>query len=294
SFSKIIIIIICFFILYGGVSDAQMPDWTVVKDRDGNKFFFDANGKIWTSGEPEFERRPVSIEGMDYYLNQGIELIREFYIDEGLTLLKSIMCMPVASNKIYEAQNRAREELDVFRKKQGDRYDKYSISSSVLLYREGKTVTVVNDHTEYSIKIPASFRIIRRKIRQEHNYQYSGLLIGVSFKDDIIKEKDDYNDFDMLIAVDSEIFSKTIQSADKIEMNMRNRLGSDTFKREVLEKSLKKIIYIYKDKAAPYYSGYECFYIKDNKGYNLRTICSKENFGKYNREMSAVVKSFSL
>ncbi len=39
---------------------AQMPDWILVRDADGNRYHVDYNGKIYTSGRPEFDSRPVS------------------------------------------------------------------------------------------------------------------------------------------------------------------------------------------------------------------------------------------
>ena len=55
---------------------SQMPGWKFFKDYDGNTYYIDKNGKIRTSGKPEFKYKAVSVDGIDYYLNQGLELIK--------------------------------------------------------------------------------------------------------------------------------------------------------------------------------------------------------------------------
>lgn len=271
-----------------------MPDWTPIRDRDGNKYFIDKNGKIWTSGTPEFEYKAVSIEGLDYYLNQSIELIKSNYKTSGLTLLKSIMAMPVKNNRIFKAQCRASKEINYLIKKEGIRYSKLNDSASLLLFRDNKHTILINDKMLYSIIIPKVFKIIKKRFKKKLHYIYCGILVGFILKKNGVVEKHGYRGHDLLLAIDSEKFSSPIRSVTKIEKNWRRNLGSDTFNRKVFDESDNRIVYAYEDRLSPYYSGFEGFYYKGNHGYCLRILCSREVFLKYRERIIQILKSFKI
>lgn len=271
-----------------------MPDWTLVKDRDGNKLYFDKNGKIYTSGEQDFEYRAVSIDGIEYYLNQGIELIREHHIAHGLTLLKSILVMPVDNNMIYEAQKRARKELNYLIKKQGERYGHYNREACVLLFRKDRTIYVINDLMDYSFSVPENFFIIKKNSRDAHNYSYYGFSIGIGFSKVKSRKGEKLRDIDLFLAVDSEAFSVPVKSIRKYESHVKNRLGADSFKRGIFEKSEKKIIYSFKDRVSPYYAGFDAYFYNGRRGYHLRMITSRAMFDKHRKEIIVILKSFKV
>jgi len=277
-----------------GISISQMPDWTLIKDKDDNKYFIDKNGKIWTSEKPDFEYKAVSIEGLDYYLNQGVKLIQNHYKTEGLTLLKSIMIMPVMNNRIYEAQCRASKVINYLIKKEGARFKKLNDSASLLLYKEKELTALLNDKMGYSIRIPSEFKIINKKVRREIRYLYYGIKIALRLKDSEIVEKSNYRGYDLLLAIDSEKFSYPIRSVKRVEKNWRRILGADTFNRKIINTDNTGIVYTYEDKHPPYYSGLEGFYFKDNYGYFLRIISGKKIFTEYREMVVGILKSFKL
>ncbi len=293
NLKKITYLLIIFFFITG-IGLAQMPDWTLIKDRDGNKYFFDKNGKIWTLGEPEFKYKPVSKEGLDYFINQATELIRSGYYINGLIILKSIMAMPVDNERIVVAQRSASKEINYLVKKEGTRFTKLNNHASILLFRESNTATIVNDYMAYSIKVPVKLKIINKKIREKIRYVYYGLSLGLNLNNTDIEERDGYYRYDLMLAIDSERFSSTIRSVKKIELFWRKRLGADTFERKIFKENPDVIIYNYKDSIPPYYSGFEGFYFKGNQGYHLRTICSRDMFLKYKEKIITIVKSFKL
>lgn len=301
NISLILISMFFAYVLFSSVPvAAQMPDWTLLTDKDGNKFYMDKNGKIWTSGKPDFNYKPVSIEGLDYYLNQGIELIQNHYKTEGLTLLKSILALPVKNNVIYKAQIKASGEIRNLLKNEGSRFKKLNEDASLLTYRENSFITLINDNMYYSIQCPSSVKIISRRIRIKNNYRYYGLLMGIRFQTPERTEKrtqnpdkaETYTGYDLLMAIDSERFPDIIRRAETIENHWRNRLGSDTLKREIIIKNNDRIIYSYRDTHSPYYSGTEGFYKKNNFGYFVKTITGDKKYRDYEDKILEIINSF--
>ncbi len=290
---KIIFLLIILFSA-SKFSTAQMPDWTLVKDKEGNRLYFDQNGRIWTSGEPEFMYKPVSIECIDYYINQGIELLRGHYIIEGLTLLKSILAMPVYNNRIFDAQKKAKKEVQYLTKKHGQRFVKYSTEASILLYKENQIVALINDYMAYLINVPPELKIIKKKTREANNYFYYGISIGLNLKKNAIVKKNGYYRYDLIIAIDCEKFSKRLESINRVLEISKNRLGHDTFIRKLVDKHNDKILYSYRDSKAPHYSGFDGYFLKDDKSYHLRSICSEELFLQNSKKIEKIIKSFKI
>jgi len=292
-FKKIFFLAISIF-LFPLVSASQMPDWIQIRDRDGNKFFMDKNGKIWTSGKPEFQYKPASLKGIDYYLHQSIELIKSHYKIEGLTLLKSIMVMPVTNNRVYKAQCKASNEIESFIKREGSRFKKINDCASILLYRNQDKAILINDKMLYSIKFPINFRILNKKSREKIHYNYHGLLLAINLEGIDVIMNNEYLGCDLLIAIDSERYSSSISSIKKIITNWNIKRGYDTFDRKILEKKPNKIIYSYMDKFFPNYSGFEGIYYKKRYSYCLRTISSRKIFLENKNKIHNIVKSLKI
>jgi hypothetical protein len=289
-----LIIFLSFSSFSGNFSMAQMPDWTLIVDKDSNRFYIDRNGKIWTSGNPEFDYKPVSIDGLDYYLNHGIELIKNHNKSEGLILLKSIMALPVKNDIVYKAQIAASKQINSLIKVEGTRYKVLNEKASLLLFKVDNFINLMNDNMLYSIKAPVVIKIISTRTRQQLKYKYSGILLGYRFKKETSEDKTGYSGFDLLIAIDSERFPLNISSIKNYADDWRKRLGNDTLERSTITKNNTQIINSYKDMYSPYYSGFEVFSIKNNYGYYLKAITSQELFRKYKTEITDVVNSFKI
>ena len=273
---------------------AQMPDWTLIIDRDNNRFYQDNNGKIWTSGIPDFDYKPVSVEGLDYYLNQGIELIKSHKKKEGLTLLKSIMALPVKNDVTYKAQITASKEINYLIKNEGSRFNSINESASIMLFKDDNSVIVKNDGMLYSIKTPEFIKIISIKTRQKSTYKYHGILLGLKFKRDDASSMNGYSVYDLLIAIDSEKFLSEIRNVNYYADQWRKKLGNDSLNRKLIKQEKSQIINIYKDAYPPNYSGFECFHINNNYGYYLKAITSADLFIKYKLNITEIVNSFKI
>jgi hypothetical protein len=278
----------------GEVSLSQMPDWTMIRDRDGNKFYMDRNGKIWTSGEPDFRYRPVSIEGLDYYLHQAVALIKNRHMEEGLTLLKSIMALPSGNAAIYDAQVKASREINRLIKKEGIRYRAFNAKAALLLYREGGRLTIVNDRMPCSVRLPASSDILRFRVRENERYGHHGLLVGVNLKEGGAVRNGEFRRFDLLLAMDGERFRSPVGHLRKLEEHWRQVLGPDTFAREVLEEKEDRIVYRFRDRGSPAYAGYEGFFLNGNLGFCVRIISDGAGFPARADEMRSIMESFRL
>jgi hypothetical protein len=291
---KKIILLTVIFSLQLAYSNAQMPDWTLVIDKDTNKYFIDKNGKIWTSGDVEFDYKPVTIEGIDYYLNQGIELINNHKKYEGLVLLKSILVMPSNNDAIYKAQIKSSNYINNLIKLEGDRFNLLNENASILLYKKYDDVILINDYMHYSLKIPANFNILAKRIRHNNEYYSYEIKIGIKFNQNSPDKNNEYKSFDLLIAIEGEKYKYSLKNVKSIEKHWRNILGADTFERNSILNNKDTIIYLYKDKYKPDYSGVEGFYLSKNKGYYIKTITSKELYLRYNDKIIEIVNSFKI
>ena len=170
-YSVIRTIVFFMLMLYAHILLAQMPDWNSLKDSDGNRYYIDRSGKIWTSGKPEFYYRAVSLEGLDFYLNHGVALMRRHYQSDGLTILKSILAMPVTNHRIYDAQVKASKEINNLLKKEGSRFKKLNANASILLYRIKDRHILIDDRMRFRLIFPFRITIMSRKIRDRLDYR---------------------------------------------------------------------------------------------------------------------------
>jgi hypothetical protein len=274
-------------------STAQDPDWKFFKDREGNKYFIDRNGKIWTAGRPEFLYKPVSHQGIDYYLRQGIELIDNRYRVEGLTILKSILALPPDNSRITRAQNEAVKKINYLKKNDGDRFITLNESANILLVKDQKSVKVINDWMYYSLDIPADVTIIKNTKRGKLGYNYNGLLIGIRIEGGVEEKKKEGMKFDFLLAVGSEKFHGDLKNIDELENKWRMTLWEDVFKRKILEKNEGRLIYQFSTKDNPRYSGFEGLYANRNYGYMVRIITTELIFEKHSELMKDIINKFS-
>ncbi len=270
-----------------------MPDWNSVSDADGNKYYIDRNGKIWTSGKPEFYYRAVSLDGLDYYINHGIELIKRHYQFEGLTILKSILAMPVINNKIYDAQVRASREINNFLKREGSRFKRLNADASILLFRVKDSYTLIDERMRFSMLFPFKINIIRRKIRNRLDYRYQGILIG------LLIDKRDYKEnsidgYDAFMAIDSEMFRSKLRSIEQLETNWKINTGGIGLDRVLVDKHENSVIYEFGSRNSQSLSGFEGYYMKGKYGYFIRIISGRELFARHREVLLALLKGFKI
>ncbi|HSV97941.1 MAG TPA: hypothetical protein VLM75_13555 [Spirochaetota bacterium] len=269
---------------------AQMPDWIMVRDGDGNRYYADPNGKIYTSGKPEFDYRAVSESGIAFYFNQGVELVKGGYKFEGLTLLKSILAMPAGGGKTSDYRSKASSEINRLIKKEGDRYAELDQNASILLYRQEGAVVLVNDLMRYRLEFPGEATVLRRRMREYGQYRYYGLLAGVRFSGSTAGP--DASAYDVLIAIDSERFPSKISNMTALKKNWAKNLGADSFRRTPLRAGEREDLSRFDDGTA--YGGYEAFYLRGRYGYCVRIISAGSERARNEALMEKVMQSFRL
>ncbi len=267
-----------------------MPDWRFFRDREGNRYYLDRAGKIRTLGEPEFTYRAVSAEGIDYYLNQGRELVLRHYPLQGLTILKSILSLPVTSNRIREAQEKASQEINRMLKRGGTRFHALNRKASLILFREGKRIKLVNDLMYYSLVSDLDISIIKNRLREKVGYTYNGALLGFNLK----KNRDVKSGFDFLMAIDSEKYRMDIRSLEIARRNWMLKLGIHRFKRELVRKSDGFLVYRFSNRSEPSLSGYEGIYYNGHFSTIIRIIVPGEKFSQFSGEMEKLINSFKV
>jgi hypothetical protein len=279
-----VIIILCGHPVY-----AQLPGWVLTKDHDGNRYYIDGRGKIWTSGTPEYKYKPVSLAGIDYFLNQGQELIKNHHIPEGLTLLNSILAMPVTNNRIYIAQARAAETVRKLKKREGMRYARHIEKAPLLLYRVDESILIENQVAHYRLKIPCEITILNSTHRKKHDYLYTGLLAGLEFTR---RSGERPEKFDALLALDSEEFKSILSSVEELKTHWEITLGPDVYSRKELSRDRRQLFYRIENAMSRPFSGYEGYYINGRNGCLLRLIFSNDVSARDRERMLDILRNF--
>lgn len=269
---------------------AQMPDWILVRDADGNRYHVDSNGKIYTSGRPEFDSRPVSAPAIAFYYNHGVELLRGGHKVEGLSLLKSILAMPAVEGKTSDYRTKASAEINRLIRKEGDRYALLDRSASILLYRLEGVVVLVNDLMRYRVEIPGEATLLRRRTRENGKYGYYGVLMGVRFSASAASSA--ASTYDALIAIDSERFPAGIGSMGALKKNWVSNLGPDSFRRTPVRADEKMELSRFDD--GEEFGGYEAYFLRGRYGYCVRIISGGSERSKNDAMMYGIMQSFRL
>ena len=288
DFTKFFSSLLLFLMFFADNLHGQLPGWVLTRDNDGNRYYIDKRGKIWTSGEPEFKLKPVTLAGIDYYLTQGIELIKNRHIPEGLTILNSIIAMPSNNEKMHRAQAEATNEIRKLKKSIGNRFNLHLEKAPLSIFKHNDIIHVENHFSGYRLIMPCEVNILHSKVRKKHNYRYHGLLAGLNFKQDNNRK----NGYDGLLALDSERFKSVLTSVNELKNHWELTLGKDVFIRRELEKQKHFAIYSIENSSHPAFSGYEGYYIRGNKGCFLRIIFSPALGQSKKNVILNIVKNF--
>jgi len=271
----------------------QMAEWKFFRDSEGNRYYIDAQGKIWTSSEPEYKYKPISIEGMEYYINHGNELIKNQHYVEGLTILKSICSMQADNNIIRTAQLKAGEIINNMKKVQGNRYDSMNEDASILLYRKDGNVFFVNDVMMYSFVFSGNIQIIRKKIRARQGYRYVGVSLGILSGSEEPAEGPGVK-FSILLSCDSERYTLKVADIAGFETTRRKELGYDGLVRNPIKQSEKLIVYRITSRIKPFHEGFEVFAVNRTFGHMFRLITPAGSFDANKKIMEDIINGFKV
>lgn len=287
---------------------SQMPGWLSITDNAGNHYYVTPAGKIITNETPDFTYKPVSYEGIDYYLRQGEILSQKFNKLEGLLLLKSIRCLGDSDERIMFESARAASLITKLKHREGDRFKKLNSNASILLYNFNKQTTLFNDFSNYRINISdARIFILNRAVRDDEFSSNDSFSAGLKFTSEGEDSSSEY-DAVMFVSVIRNRYSK-YKSVEHFRKHLVQRRGPDSFERETIKKDEnyhfssfaftktstnknkllkdtpsfngKEAIPI-KDTGKDSFSGYEVLTCDKNSGLLLQIMVTGENSASYN------------
>ncbi len=272
-------------------SFAQLQGWVLTKDREGNRYYIDSKGKIWTSGKPEYKYKAVSFDGIHFYLNHGLQLIHNHYLAEGINILHAILALPPKNQQIYSAQASASKEVQRLKKREGPRYIKHVEKYPLLLYRIDKALYIQNQVVPYVVKMEVQPSILHASQRKKYNYEYQGILAGLSFSE---SSSGNNTSFDALLSIDSEQFKSALSSIDELVLHWNILTGNDAFERKLLQKGRNRVINEINHTGHPPFSGYEGYFINQNCGHIVRIVFSGSLSEKKREKLLNILKEIKV
>ena len=268
---------------------AQMPDWKYFRDREGNKYYYDRALKIRIIDAGIFEYKPVRREGIDFYLNTGIELVKEGRYSEGLFYLKSIRILPAHDQRIKNAAIDASKWINYLYKKHGTRFEQYDRESTVLISFSEKKYNLINEKLRYKIILSRRPWIIKGVWK--YNDTAYGLKFGLNINPGNVKND---NGYDCIVGIESRIIKSKIEVIDEAVESWRYELGRDNFRREILSRKNDRIIYLYSYGDDVPFSGMEAVYMNRGIIHILRVICHNDMKEKVFSEIKKSVEDMIL
>ena len=274
---------------------AQMPDWILMKDREGNRYYMDRQGKIYIPDEPSPFLRTLNSKNIEFFVNKGIALWYGNHRERGLSLLKSALCLRVTSQRVYQMQKKASDFINQVKQREGGRYDAVDKQAHLLLYQdENERTRLVNEVTGYRLSVDGVVYLLRKKFRSDHRgYLYTGIRMGCVFKSETTDAGKKPGSYDVLIGLESEKFPSKLRSAREFEQHWKRITGDDTFKRTVISKKENTIIYSFSDEKGEF-SGMECYLVNGNRGCFMRSILPASQFQARKSVLLSIARSLSM
>lgn len=297
---------------------AQMEGWATVRDRDGNRYFVDGNFRTHMPGDADglpapprgkdsFEsavtrdddpaakerpasedsrRKPVSIDGLEFYLAQGEELIKRHRPVDGLYYLKGLKLLADRDPRASSAGMKASKIINDYIRREKERFPAVDHASALVLIREGSRVTADNGWCGYRISFDGGLSVVKRQLIERHNYANDSVILGV-------RSSAPEGRFDALVTISAEIFHYAVQSHDKLEEIWGNK-QTDAFAREIIRENEKEVFYSFRGGSPEEYAGFERVIVRGNRGVRVRIFVPAERSGSANEMIRRVIDSFEL
>jgi hypothetical protein len=282
--SAILILIICASLFL----TAQMPGWKHYRDREGNSWFIDTNGKLYFDADAAFITKPVSPLNIDYSLGQAGEFLRAGKKTGSLTIWKSILCLSPVNTRIVRARELSAAAVTGMRKREGDRFTGIDREASVMVYAEKDTTTIYSDLMRYSITVNGGAELVRRNSRYVENYLYNGITAGI-----LPTGTKSGGPYSFIIAVSSEKFKSKVKGMDEALTHWRTITGHDGFQRTAVKENEALTLYEFTSEKNEYL-GFEAVTVNGHILCVFRFIAPAASYADVRERMLAAVNSIKI
>ena len=278
KFSPIILFLCIYVSAY-----PQMPDWAMMIDKEGNKYFFDKNGKIYTD-DVESEYKPVSRDGLEYYTSKAKSLWKAGNRKQSLVIAKSILALKESSMNVIKAKKDMSAFMRDMQIKHGTRFVDITRDAWLYLTREDTTMYVYNDKVPYIVTLQGNAEIIAAKSVDSLQYSSTMMRAGIRFSQ--------ASGYDAIMTIVAESFADTIASISVLQQHWRT-IAFDTFQRELLKYSDNMALYSFVTRDNLELKGIELLLAKENRGYCVRIFTTKDRYDLYKDSIATIINSFS-
>lgn len=245
---------------------SQMPDWFFFRDKAGNSYYYDRAFKIRIIEEKQFNYEPVSSEGIDFYFNKGVDLVRAGRMTEGLFYFKSIRLLRGGNARINRVRNDATEWINALYKKHGDRFEEADRDSTLLLAVNNGIYELVNEKLFYRMDFTNRPYVIKNGWKDRcRGY---GLKLGIN-----TGNRTDTEGYDYMIGIETRIYSNALDSLEQSESVLYDELLYDSLKREKLIRQDDRVIYYYEYMSGAPFCGIEGIFYNGKIIHLVRGIC---------------------
>ncbi|MBP8987872.1 MAG: hypothetical protein KBG92_08720 [Spirochaetes bacterium] len=263
---------------------AQMPDWAMMKDREGNTYYFDKSGKIYTDENIKPAYKAVAKDELEYYTSKVKTLWKAGYRKQALTIAKSIMALRETSQHVINGKKDIAAFLRENQMKHGNRFVDISREAWLYLTREDNRMYLFNDKVPYIVSIAGNAEVISAKSLDSLQYSQTVLRTGIRFTPT--------KGYDAIMTIAAESFAGTIESVNVLQQHWKN-VAFDTFQRTLIKSNDSMALYSFITADALQLVGLELFMIKENRGYMVRIFTTKERFNQYKDDIAAIIDGFS-
>ena len=260
-----------------------MPDWAMMVDKEGNTYYFDKSGKIYTD-DTQSAYKPVSKDALEYYTSKVKSLWKAGNRTQSLVIAKSILALKESSMNVVKAKKDMSAFMRDMQMKQGKRFVDINNDAWLYLTREDTTMYVFNDKVPYIVTLQGNADIIAAKSVDSLQYSSTVMKAGIRFSET--------NGYDAIITVVAESFADTIESIHVLQQHWRT-IAFDTYERELLKYSDSMAVYSFVTQDNVQLKGMELLLAKENRGYCVRIFTTKERYELYKGAIMAIINSFS-
>ena len=276
-----LVIIFCLGLTFLTISAYSEPQDMV--DSQGNKYKMDKDGTMYTYGDPNAVRQPVSIENLPYYYNETLNLIAKKHNFEAVIMGSEILDLPETSVGIRVSKWSIGKVLAPIISE-----SKLNEKIVVVKHREGDNIIYRNRLYSFEIKYPLYFKPFAELAGVKENSMANvGFVltnpdkqeapVNVALFAKVLKENISLDDFARQWSLDEKY--PGLKSSD-----ISTPLGKDS----------KGYMIEWLENGKMPFAGEQIFKIQDGIGYYIIFSCSKDKYDAFHSAFKEFVSNIKI